>query len=237
MRVAIADDSALFREGLALLLTAAGVQVTAQAAEPAPILARLADDPPDVVILDMRMPPTFTDEGLASAERIRAQYPAVGVLVLSTYADVHYAVRLLGDGRGGMGYLLKDRVTDLNGLLDGLRRIAAGRLVVDEDIIAGLLAHRRRSEALDRLTERERAVLREMAEGRSNAGIAAKLHLAPKTVENHVASVFSKLAMPMSGDNNRRVLAVVAWLRSTGEVTASAPGTTGTRGGESAPRT
>ncbi|MCK9898780.1 DNA-binding response regulator [Parafrankia colletiae] len=206
-----------------MLLTAAGVQVTAQAAEPTPILARLADDPPDVVILDMRMPPTFTDEGLVSAERIRVQYPAVGVLVLSTYADVHYAVRLLGDGRGGMGYLLKDRVTDLNGLLDGLHRIAAGRLVVDEDIIAGLLAHRRRAEALDRLTGRERAVLREMAEGRSNAEIAAKLHLAPKMVENHVASVFSKLAMPISGDNNRRVLAVVAWLRSAGEVTSLPP--------------
>ncbi|KPM52782.1 DNA-binding response regulator [Frankia sp. CcI49] len=235
MRVAIADDSTLFREGLAMLLASAGVEVTAQASEPRGILAhlkdaQLTDTQPDVVILDMRMPPTFTDEGLVCAELIRTQHPAVGVLVLSTYSDVHYAVRLLGDGRGGMGYLLKDRVADLNGLLDGVRRIAAGRLVVDEDIIAGLLAHRRRAEALDRLTERERAVMREMAEGRSNAGIAGKLHLAPKTVENHVASVFSKLGMPASGDDNRRVLAVLAWLRSAGDTASTAaPGGSSSR--------
>ncbi|MEX5708286.1 DNA-binding response regulator [Parafrankia soli] len=223
MRVAIADDSALFREGLAMLLNAAGVQVIAQAAEPDKILAHIADEPPDVVILDMRMPPTFTNEGLVTAERIRGLHPGVGVLVLSTYADIRYAVRLLGDGRGGTGYLLKDRVEDVGNLLDGLRRIADGRLVVDEEIVAGLLTHRRKAEALDRLTKRERAVLREMAEGRSNAGIAVRLHLAAKTVENHVASVFTKLEMPVSGDDNRRVLAVLAWLRSSGGVVPRSP--------------
>ena len=229
MRVALADDSALFREGLAMLLGAAGVEIVGQASNADALLEQIAADPPDVAIIDVRMPPTFTDEGLAAAERIRATHPEVGVLVLSTYAETPYAVRLLGDGRRGTGYLLKDRVDDLSALLDALRRIAAGGLVVDEEIVARLLAHRRRADALDRLTERERAVLQQMAEGRSNQGIGAKLHLAPKTVENHVASVFAKLDMPVSPDDNRRVLAVLTWLRASGS--------TGTAGSDSGANT
>ncbi|ABD09478.1 two component transcriptional regulator, LuxR family [Frankia casuarinae] len=216
MRVAVADDSALFREGLAMLLAAAGVEVVAQAGTADEIIDQLAGNRPDAVILDIRMPPTFTDEGLIAAETIRAAHPAMGILVLSTYAETPYALRLLGDGGGGIGYLLKDRVDDITALHDALRRVVSGRLVVDEEVIAGLLAHRRRADELERLTARERAVLRHMAEGRSNQGIGAKLHLAPKTVENHVANVFTKLRMPASADDNRRVLAVLAWLRATG---------------------
>jgi DNA-binding NarL/FixJ family response regulator len=214
VRVAVADDSALFREGLVMLLRAAGIEVSAQAGTAEEILAHVATDPPEVVILDIRMPPTFTDEGLVAAERIRRTYPHVGVLVLSTYAETPYAVRLLGDGVGGAGYLLKDRVDDTAALHDALRRIAAGRLVLDEEIVTRLLAHRRRASVLESLTDRERAVLRHMAEGRSNQGIGALLQLAPKTVENHVANILAKLDMPASADDNRRVLAVLAWLRA-----------------------
>jgi DNA-binding NarL/FixJ family response regulator len=151
--------------------------------------------------------------------------------VLSTYAETPYALRLLGDGVGGIGYLLKDRVDDVAALHDALRRVASGRLVVDEEIVAGLLTHRRRADELEQLTARERSVLRHMAEGRSNQGIGAKLHLAPKTVENHVASVFAKLQMPASADDNRRVLAVLAWLRaSTGPAEATGGPTLGSLG-------
>jgi DNA-binding NarL/FixJ family response regulator len=166
------------------------------------------------------MPPTYTDEGLLAAEQIRARYRGTAVLVLSTYAETPYALRLLGDGGGGLGYLLKDRVDDVGALQDALRRVVEGRLVLDEEIVASLLAHRRHANELARLTPRERAVLAHMAEGRSNQGIGARLHLAPKTVENHIAGVFTKLGMPASADDNRRVLAVLAWLRAT----AAGPG-------------
>ncbi|MDT3444999.1 response regulator transcription factor [Pseudofrankia sp. BMG5.37] len=222
MRVAVADDSALFREGLVLLLRHAGIEVTVAAGTAEELLAAVDADPPDAVILDIRMPPTFTDEGVRAAERLCATYPGVGVVVLSTYAETPHVVRLLGDGFGGVGYLLKDRVDDVDTLLDALRRVASGRLVVDEQIVAPLLAHRRRASALARLTDRERTVLRHMAEGRSNQGIGAALHLAPKTVENHVASLLAKLDLPIAADDNRRVLAVLAWLRAQADVDPAA---------------
>ncbi len=223
MRVAIADDSTLFREGLAILLTAAGNEVVAQTATADDLICGLGHSRPDVVILDIRMPPTFTDEGLVAAEQIRARHRTIAVLVLSTYAETPYALRLLGDGGGGgFGYLLKDRVDDVAALQDALRRLIDGRLVLDEEIVAGLLAHRRRADDLARLTPRERTVLAHMAEGRSNHGIGARLHLAPKTVENHIAGVFSKLGMPASTDDNRRVLAVLTWLRTAAQPGAAA---------------
>ncbi|WP_261569022.1 response regulator transcription factor [Frankia gtarii] len=222
MRVAIADDSTLFREGLAMLLTATGAEVVAQTATADELIRGLGHSRPDAVILDIRMPPTFTDEGLVAAEQIRAQHHRIAVLVLSTYAETPYALRLLGDGGGGFGYLLKDRVDDVAALQDALRRLVDGRLVLDEEIVAGLLAHRRRADDLARLTPRERTVLAHMAEGRSNHGIGARLHLAPKTVENHIAGVFSKLGMPASADDNRRVLAVITWLRTAAEPGAAA---------------
>ncbi|SNQ47223.1 Two component transcriptional regulator, LuxR family [Frankia canadensis] len=215
MRVAIADDSALFREGLAMLLASSGAEVVAQAATADELVSGLDRSRPDAVIMDIRMPPTYTDEGLVAAERIRARHRGVAVLVLSTYAETPYALRLLGGGGGGLGYLLKDRVDDVAALQDALRRVVEGRLVLDEEIVAGLLAHRRHADELARLTPRERSVLGHMAEGRSNQGIGSRLHLAPKTVENHIAGVFAKLGMPASGDDNRRVLAVLAWLRAT----------------------
>jgi DNA-binding NarL/FixJ family response regulator len=209
----LADDSALFRTGLAMLLEKAGMTIVGQGRDGDEAYDLVAAHTPDVAVLDIRMPPSFTDEGLHAADRIRRHFPKIGVLLLSTYADTPYAVRALGDGAGGIGYLLKDHVDDIDSLTDAVVRVGSGRLVVDEGIISKLLSHRRRSAELDRLTERERAVLKHMAEGRSNLGIGQQLHLAPKTVENHIAGVFAKLGMPSSPDDNRRVLAVLAWLR------------------------
>lgn len=213
LRVVIAEDLALLREGLVGIVERGGHEVVAAVDNADALVTLVHHDPPDVVITDVRMPPGLSDEGLRAAAAIREEHPAVGILVLSQYvADAYLTSLLEAPGSGGTGYLLKDRVDDLSALLDALRRIAAGGLVVDEEIVARLLAHRRRADILDRLTERERAVLQQMAEGRSNQGIGAKLHLAPKTVENHVASLFAKLDMPVSSDDNRRVLAVLAWL-------------------------
>jgi DNA-binding NarL/FixJ family response regulator len=214
VRVALADDSALFRNGLALLLTTAGVEITAQARTGNELLARIASDPPDVVVLDIRMPPTFTDEGLTTAERVRARHPGVGVLVLSVYGETPYALRLLRDGPHGIGYLLKDRVDDLRTLKDALDRVAAGESIVDQSIVARLLERQQRVSVLDALTSRERDVLRLMAEGRSNQGIAQQLYLSLKTVEAHAASLFAKLGLRTAPDDNRRVLAVLTWLRA-----------------------
>jgi len=216
MRVALADDSALFRRGLAMLLSAAGVEVVAEARTGVELVERVAVDPPDVVVLDIRMPPTFTDEGLATAEQLRTRHPGIGVLVLSTYAETPYAVRLLGSDSRGLGYLLKDRVDNAETLRDALVRLIAGESVIDPEIIARLLARQRTASTLRQLTGRERDVLRLMAEGRSNAGIGQKLCLSPKTVESHVASLFTKLRLPAAADDNRRVLAVLTWLRATG---------------------
>ena len=215
MRVALADDSTLFRQGLALLLEDHGVDVIAQLATGDQLLAAIRADPPDAAILDIRMPPTFTDEGLLLADRIRELHPSVAILVLSTYAETPYAIRLLQGGGRGVGYLLKDRVADASALIGALQRITSGEAVVDADIVATLVAQQHRAKQLDPLTTRERDILRLLAEGRSNAGIGKILHLSPKTVEPHVASVFLKLGLSSDAHDNRRVLAVLAWLRAT----------------------
>jgi DNA-binding NarL/FixJ family response regulator len=215
MRVALADDSTLFRQGLALLLEDHGVDVTDQLATGDQLLAAIRADPPDAAIVDIRMPPTFTDEGLVLADRIRELHPAVAVLVLSTYAETPYAIRLLQRGGRGVGYLLKDRVADASALIGALHRITSGEAVIDADLVATLVAQQHRAKQLDPLTTREHDILRLLAEGRSNAGIGKILHLSPKTVEPHVASVFLKLGLSSDADDNRRVLAVLAWLRAT----------------------
>jgi DNA-binding NarL/FixJ family response regulator len=215
VRVALADDSALFRRGLATLLQASGVEVTAQVPSGTELLVAVAADLPDAVVLDLRMPPSFTDEGLVVAEQLRGRFPTLGVLVLSTYAEVSYAARLLQSGTRHVGYLLKDRVEDSDALLDALRRIVSGESVVDPDIVSRLLGRTRTTSAVDSLTAREQAVLRAMAEGRSNAAIGKELFLSAKTVETHIAAVFAKLGLPPSSDDNRRVLAVLTYLRET----------------------
>jgi DNA-binding NarL/FixJ family response regulator len=214
VRVALADDSALFRRGLAKLLTDVEVEVIAEASDGAELIERVSADPPDVVVLDIRMPPTFTDEGLVTAEHLRQQHPEVGVLLLSTYAETPYAARLLAEGSAGVGYLLKDQVDDTRTLLDALIRIAAGGCVIEADIVARLFNRQRTTNQLDRLTDRERDVLRLMAEGRSNLAIAQKLYLSQKTVEAHAAAIFTRLDLPVAADDNRRVLAVLTWLRA-----------------------
>jgi DNA-binding NarL/FixJ family response regulator len=216
VRVALADDSALFRKGLAALLAASDVEVTAAVPSGTDLLHAVAVDLPDAVVLDLRMPPSFTDEGLVTAERLRQKYPALGVLVLSTYAEVSYAARLLQTGTRHVGYLLKDRVEDSDALLDALQRVVAGGSVVDPDIVRRLMGRQRITQTVDQLTPREREVLQLMAEGRSNAAIGKELYLSGKTVETHIAQVFAKLGLPQSSDDNRRVLAVLTYLRGTG---------------------
>lgn len=214
MRIALCDDSALFRRGLALLLADVGVEVIAEAADPPELFARVRSDPPDAVVLDIRMPPTFTDEGLVAAARLGAEHPGIGVLVLSTYAETAYATRLLDARSDGVGYLLKDRVDDAYALRDTLERIVNGDVVIDSEIVLRLLAAQRRQDALGRLSPREREVLELMAEGRTNAAIGRRMHLSRRTVESHVAAVFDGLGLPAAADDNRRVLAVLAWLRA-----------------------
>jgi DNA-binding NarL/FixJ family response regulator len=209
----ICDDSTLFRRGLAMLLTDVGVDVVGEAADAVQLRTLIAGTVPDAVVLDIRMPPTFTDEGLAAAAALRLAHPSLGVLVLSTYAETAYAVRLLETGTG-VGYLLKDRVDDAATVRSAIERVARGETVVDPDIVARLLTRRRLTDPLDRLTDRERTVLAQMAEGRSNAAIARHLRLAEKTVESHIAALLSKLHLEPAPDDNRRVLAVLAWLRA-----------------------
>lgn len=214
MRVGLADDSGIFRDGLAALLETAGVDVSCQARDGAELIACISSDMPDAVIVDIRMPPTHTDEGLVVAKEIRENYPGVGVLVLSTYSETAYAIRLLQGGSKGVGYLLKDRVDDVQVLVDALMRVSRGQSAIDQQIVADLLARQNRVAELDRLTTKELQVLRNMAEGRSNLGIAQIMSLSPRTIEAHVANVFAKLGLPADGDDNRRVLAVLTWLRS-----------------------
>lgn len=216
MDVVVADDSALFRGGLSMLLATAGVEVIRQVASGAELLALLRHpDTPraDAVILDIRMPPTFTDEGIVAAHEVRRLWPGMGVLVLSTYAETAYAVRLMADGSSGIGYLLKDHVDEIGVLRDALDRVVHGESVVDPLIVERLM-HRRRGSASDTLTERERSVLTLMAEGRSNSGIATQLRVAEKTVEGHVNSIFTRLGLEADHHDNRRVLAVLSWLRT-----------------------
>jgi DNA-binding NarL/FixJ family response regulator len=216
VRVAIAEDSGLFRSSLALLLRSLGAEVTASVASGAELLAAIRASLPDVVILDIRMPPSFTDEGIRAAREIRGLYPDTGILVLSTYAETSYASQLLETVRSGVGYLLKDNVTDADALMESLERVAAGETVVDPAIVRRLLGRKRKPSAIDTLNEREFAVLRHMAEGRSNLGIAKELYLSARTVETHVTSVFTKLGLTTSDTENNRVRAVLTFLRSAG---------------------
>jgi len=213
MRVMIADDAVLFREGLGRVLEAGGIQVAAQAGDAERLLALVRADPPDAVVVDIRMPPTHTREGLDAAQRIRAEHPQIGVLVLSQYVEPHHAMQLLEDGTSGVGYLLKDRVADVAVLADALRRIGEGECVIDPEVVAQLLGRRRTRDPLQELTERERQVLALMAEGRSNQAISERLYLSPKTVEGHVRSIFTRLDLHAAPDDHRRVLAVLAFLR------------------------
>jgi DNA-binding NarL/FixJ family response regulator len=213
VRVVIAEDTPLFRQGLARLLTDAGIEVVAEAADGAALLALVAEHEPDVAIVDIRMPPTNTDEGLAAAEAIHAHHPAVGVLVLSQYVEASYALRLMDAGEGHCGYLLKDRVLDAGDLVAALERVAAGETVVDPELVTRLLARRRAPDPLQELTEREREVLGLMAEGLTDRGIAERLWVTPKTVETHVRHILRKLDLPSGAANNRRVHAVLAQLR------------------------
>jgi DNA-binding NarL/FixJ family response regulator len=213
VRVLIADDSLLVRQGTASLLEDEGFDVVGQAgtAEDALLLARALR--PDVVILDIRMPPTHTTEGLEAAARIREEHgDAIGVLVLSQHVEPGYAMGLIESGARGVGYLLKDRLADADELADAVKRVARGGSVIDPEVVAMLVASRTR-DALGGLTEREREVLGLMAEGRSNQAIVERLVVSPKTVETHISSIFSKLGLEVAPDDHRRVLAVLTWLR------------------------
>lgn len=214
MRVIVADDSALIREGLVRLLREAGFEITAQATDAEELLSRVHADPPDVVIVDIRMPPTHTDEGIRAAWEIRADHPQVGVLVLSQYASTTYALKLLSKGSERLGYLVKDRVSQIEDLADAVRRVAAGESVIDPDIVARLLDRRRQPGPMERLTVREREVLGLLAEGRSNRAICDRLHISLKTLSSHISSIFAKLDLSPADEDHRRVLAVLTYLRS-----------------------
>jgi DNA-binding NarL/FixJ family response regulator len=215
LRLVLADDSLLLREGIARLLVEAGFEVAAQAGSAEELLGAVREQRPDVAIVDIRMPPSYVDEGLRAVEAIRAEHgTAVGILVLSQYVETTFALRLVADGSGGVGYLLKDRVEDLDDFADSIRRIARGGSVIDPEVVAQLVGRRRAKVPLDDLTEREREVLALMAEGRSNQAICDRLFLAPKTVEAHIANIFSKLELLPAPDDHRRVLAVLAHLRT-----------------------
>jgi len=214
VRLIVADDSLLFREGLVRLLCEQEFEVLAQADNPEDLVRRVGGLRPDAALVDIRMPPTFTDEGLRAALEIGERYPEVGVVVLSQYVESGYAMRLLEQGSGGRGYLLKDRVGDLDGFGDAIRRVGDGGSVVDPEVVAALVARRRPAGPLDELTERERECLALMAEGRSNTGICERVHLSPRTVESHVRTIFRKLDLDETHDDHRRVLAVLAYLRA-----------------------
>jgi DNA-binding NarL/FixJ family response regulator len=213
MRVVLVEDELLLREGMASLLERSGIQVVGQAGDAIQLLQLIHDTSPDVVVIDIRMPPTGTREGLEAARQIREQYPAIGILVLSAHAEVEHAMELLASGRG-IGYLLKSRITDVAEFLETLERIAKGGSVVDPALVHELLTIRRRADPLAALSEREREVLALMAEGRSNAGIAHRLWVTEGTVEKHVRSILQKLNLPETEEDHRRVLAVVTFLQA-----------------------
>jgi DNA-binding NarL/FixJ family response regulator len=214
MRVVIADDEVLLREGLERLLTEAGFEVVGKVGTAEELRRQVELGRPDVAIIDIKMPPTHTDEGLVAANEIREAHPEVGVLVLSHYLESRYAMGLIEQHPGGVGYLLKERVSDLAVLTDAIGRLREGESVVDPTIVARLVNRTRPASRIDELTGREREVLALMAEGRSNRGICERLFLSPKTVEAHVKHIFMKLGIDESADDHRRVLAVVAFLRS-----------------------
>ncbi|WP_425575012.1 response regulator transcription factor [Nocardioides panacisoli] len=209
----LADDAVLFREGMARILDDAGFEVAAQAATGPELLAAVRAEPPDVAVVDLRMPPGFDDEGIEVATEIRALAPEVGVLILSQYVEAHHALRLMTDFDRGVGYLLKERVSDLGVFAVDVRRVAGGEVVIDPELVARLVARPRRDDPVDRLTDRERRVLELMAQGLSNQALAEELHLSPKTVEGHVRNIFTKLDLHPDDRENRRVLAVLRFLR------------------------
>jgi DNA-binding NarL/FixJ family response regulator len=213
VRVVVAEDVVLLREGIARVLRDGGFDVVGAVGDAASLLALVDREPVDVAIVDIRMPPTHTDEGLVAAETLLARTPSVPVVVLSQAVEAAHAVRLLGEGRGGVGYLLKERVAAMDDLFEAIERVARGGTVVDPAVVAALVGRRRARDPLDELTPRERDVLALMAEGRSNRAIAGRLFIGDKTVETHVASILSKLGLEAAPDDHRRVLAVLTWLR------------------------
>ena len=214
MRVVIADDSVLLREGIARILADAGLDVVGQSEDAEDLMLKVRSYTPDVAIVDIRMPPTHTDEGLRAAIAIREQYPGVGVLVLSQYVELGLAMQLLADSAEGAGYLLKDRVSDVDEFVAAVRRVAAGGSAIDPTIVSTLLGRRRQDDPVAALTPREKEVMALMAEGRSNQGIADALVITQRAVEKYVSTVFSKLGLPSTGSDSRRVLAVLTYLRT-----------------------
>ena len=214
MRVVVAEDSVLLREGIVRLLDEAGFEVVGQAGDAEDLLRKASAHKPDVAVVDIRMPPTSTDDGLRAALEIRRNLPGTGVLLLSQYVEEGYALDLVGDGADGTGYLLKDRVADVERFVDAVRRVAAGGSVLDPEVVATLLGRRRRDDPIEALTDREREVLALMAEGRSNQAIAEQMVVTERAVEKHVTSIFSKLDLPPAPEDHRRVLAVLTFLRA-----------------------
>jgi DNA-binding NarL/FixJ family response regulator len=212
VRVVLAEDSVLLREGVARLLRDAGFDVVGQAANADELLLKVRSYSPDVAIVDIRMPPTHTDEGLRAAQQIRERYPGTGVLVLSQYAEPAYAMELLSESAEGVGYLLKDRVSDVNDFCAAVKRVAEGGSALDPTVVSQLVGRRRRDDPVSELTPRETEVLELMAEGRSNQAIGERLFITPRAVEKHVTSIFGKLGLAATAEDHRRVLAVLAYL-------------------------
>jgi DNA-binding NarL/FixJ family response regulator len=214
VRVVLAEDSVLLREGVARILQDAGFEVVGQAGTADELMLKVRSYDPDVAVVDIRMPPTHTDEGLRAAQEIREKHPGVGVLVLSQYVEPAYAMELLAESAEGVGYLLKDRIADVGEFADAVKRVADGGSALDPTIVSQLVGRRRSDDPIDQLTPREREVLGMMAEGRSNQGIAERLVVTERAVEKHVTSIFGKLRLPAAPEDHRRVLAVLAYLRS-----------------------
>jgi DNA-binding NarL/FixJ family response regulator len=214
VRVVVADDSVLLREGIVRILGDSGFEVVAQAGDAEDLVRKVSAHKPDVAIVDVRMPPTNTDDGLRAAQKIRAEYPGTGVLVLSQYIEEGYALELLSENAEGVGYLLKDRVADVERFTESVRRVAEGGSALDPEVVAQLLGRRRREDPLEELSPREREVLELMAEGRSNHAIAEAMVVTERAVEKHVTSIFGKLKLPPTAEDHRRVLAVLRFLRA-----------------------
>jgi DNA-binding NarL/FixJ family response regulator len=214
VRVVLADDSVLLREGIARLLEDSGFEVVGRAGDAEDLLRKVRAHKPDVAIVDIKMPPTHTDEGLRAARTIRADHPSTAVLVLSQYVEEDYALDLLAGSAEGVGYILKDRVADVERFVDAIRRVADGGSALDPEVVSQMLGRRRAVDPLHELTPREREVLTLMAEGRSNRAVAAELVITERAVEKHVTSIFTKLNLPASADDHRRVLAVLTYLKT-----------------------
>lgn len=214
MRVVIADDSVLLREGVAAILADAGFDVVGQAGNADELMLKVRSYAPAVAVVDVRMPPSFTDEGLRAAREIREKHPGTGVLVLSAVVEAAYAMELLADSAEGLGYLLKDRVADVHAFVDAVRRVGEGGSALDPEVVSQLVGRRRRDDPLADLSPREREVLELMAQGRSNEAIGKAMFITPRAVEKHVTSIFAKLRLPATAEDHRRVLAVLAYLQA-----------------------